>query len=222
MTTGSSEAGSPASGDLRTEISILVLGVAIAAVGLRWWGPGGGRELAVAGILLGLLVAAALLARGLPDFERLRRVFRPVEMPGFLGDVVVGIVGILLIGILESAIWSDLGAVGTGRSGITSVPASLSTILLVLGLTVAGVVEEVVFRGWGVLHAGDAWPRLGAWTILLSSVLWSAAYSFHAATMLTTFLIGLWLGYLAWKRGSIVAPVTIRLLTGLLVVTLTF
>jgi len=100
-------------------------------------------------------------------------------------------------------IFSDAGLVGV--AGALLEGAVLPRVLLALSVVVlAPLVEELIFRGllWDAL--GDHLPPLGVW--LLTSALFGA-YHLDPLHAVAVFPIGLLLGWLRWRTGSLVAPI---------------
>lgn len=79
---------------------------------------------------------------------------------------------------------------------------SLATaVLFVLGIAIIpGVTEELLFRGYVQQRLLQRWTP--AWAIGVTSLLFALVHV-QPHTVVAAFPLGLWLGYLAWKCGSI-------------------
>lgn len=94
-------------------------------------------------------------------------------------------------------------------------PMPLWVVWLVLGVT-PGICEELVFRG--LLFAG--FRRLGPWpAILLSALLFGLAHA-SIYRLMPTFILGVLLGVLRWRSGSIVPGMAMHALNNGLIGTL--
>ena len=73
-------------------------------------------------------------------------------------------------------------------------------LLIILVAVVPGVVEELLFRGYLQTRLAERWRP--AWAIMVSAVIFSAAHldPLHGIGVLP---LGLWLGAVAWRTGSV-------------------
>lgn len=90
-----------------------------------------------------------------------------------------------------------------GRDGgrLGTLPAAITIICLVRATLAAAVAEELLFRG-----ALFRWlrRRLGAWpTIVLTAALWAVAHFGIPVAMPYAFVVGLGLGWLRERHGSV-------------------
>lgn len=126
--------------------------------------------------------------------------------------LVVGVAGLAVLGLLEWAARSLAGVeVGPYRPATErQVEIVLSAIRehpwLAVGLmSTAGVVEEVVYRGWGILLVRRAMPSLAVPALLVSSLLFGAAHVVVPAAGFAHYsLLGLIFGSVALASGSVV------------------
>lgn len=126
--------------------------------------------------------------------------------------VVVAVVGLVVLGFLESAAEGTTGlslgapeaAAGeTGRSLLGFVRDHPAWALVLA--TAAGVVEEVVYRGWGLLLVRRARPSLTVPALVVSSLLFGAAHVFVPVGGFVHYaLIGLVFGCAALASASVV------------------
>lgn len=76
-----------------------------------------------------------------------------------------------------------------------------TAILFVLGIAIIpGVSEELLFRGYVQQRLLQRWSP--AWAIGVTSLVFAMVH-IQPHTVVAAFPLGLWLGYLAWKCGSI-------------------
>lgn len=213
-------AGADAPEDARLVIEGLGLCAAVAAAA---WGLGlvaAGADPATAlGVLLPSLVAFELVsvggALGLAGGEGARRRLAALSLrPGWVDvrqGLLVGVVGLVALGVVEWAAESVLGVRVVDPAGASAGEIG-STLAFVRGhpwaavaiVAGGGMVEEVVFRGWGVLLVRRGKPSLAAAALLVSSLLFGAA---HLLTPVLGFLhytlVGLVFGSVALASGSV-------------------
>lgn len=126
--------------------------------------------------------------------------------------LVVGVAGLAVLGLAEWAARSfagvEIGPPGVARDGQgASAPGVIREHpWLAVGLvSTAGVVEEVVYRGWGLLLVRRARPSLTVPTMAGSSLLFGAAHLVApVGGFLHYSLLGLVFGFVALASGSLV------------------
>lgn len=126
--------------------------------------------------------------------------------------LVAGVAGLVVLGLVEWAARSVAG-VRIGPPGVATegqVAPALRAVRehpwLAVGLiSTAGVVEEVVYRGWGLLLVRRARPSLTVPALAGSSLLFGAAHLFvPVGGFLHYSLLGLVFGFVALVGGSVV------------------
>lgn len=126
--------------------------------------------------------------------------------------LVAGVAGLAVLGLVEWAARSFAG-VEIGPPGAATearVAPALEAVRehpwLAVGLiSTAGVVEEVVYRGWGLLLVRQARPSLTVPALAGSSLLFGAAHLFvPVGAFLHYSLLGLVFGFVALVSGSVV------------------
>jgi membrane protease YdiL (CAAX protease family) len=147
-----------------------------------------------------VLMDAAWYARANPmQYLALRRTQTRHVLVGLAGIVVMIAASHLLLDFTGAAgktlfASSDYGALAAGGW----LPAALAADVIV-----APMGEEVLLRGF--LFRGWARSRRSTWiTILATSLLWSAVYTDDWLTPLQIFALGMFLGWMRWRSGSIV------------------
>lgn len=158
------------------------------------------------------LLAAVLYAVGAEGARR--RIGALRLRPGWVDarqGLMTGVVGLATLGLLQWAAEAVLGIrlEGPGGASVDGTGAALAFIRshpwAAVGLaTAAGVVEEILFRGWGVLLVRRADPSLTVLALVASSLLFGAA---HVVVPLTGFvyytLLGLVFAGVALASGSV-------------------
>ena len=151
-------------------------------------------------IVIGVLAIAARLARAtLTEYFALKW-----PSPRDLGLAVVSLVGLIAAG--DALLYS------TGRDLVTSfqlqsyttaaaagwVPAMLAAAIVVAPAGEEAMFRGFLFRGW-VRSPRSAWPA-----IVAISLLWAILHIQYDWTgMLQIFVIGLFLGWIRWRSGSL-------------------
>lgn len=157
-----------------------------------------------------VLMLLWLSGRGWPHrrsaFRRFHlRLWRP--QPGaWSGDNLVAILGLIGAMVGLSVVYVLIGAM---RPPVDVSPYPTTAIrfsLLLMGPTVAGVVEETAFRGYMQSHLERIDPTFA---ILVTSAVFTLLHATHGLVYLLTVAPGFFLasvvyGYLALKSGSIV------------------
>ncbi len=113
-----------------------------------------------------------------------------------LGSLAVAVLGTIPSGIIDDYLGSSLD-MAKMRSELGWVSGPL--FMLLVGL-VPGLVEEVFFRGYMQRRLLRRWPPLAA--ILVTSLLFAVVH-FDPSWMAFAFPMGVWLGVIAWRTGSI-------------------
>lgn len=183
--------GTDLGGTLAVLAAVLVLAILLLAVVLYASGRAGARE--------------RLDALGLrPGWTALRE------------GVVVAVVGLVVLGFLESVIE---GAAGVSLWPPDAAPDDEARAVLdrlrdhpwwTLALvTAAGAVEEVVYRGWGLLLVRRARPSLTVFALVATSLLYGAAHVLVPVAGFVHFaLTGVVFGLAALAAGSVL-PVAV-------------
>lgn len=142
--------------------------------------------------------------RGTSAFRRSRlRLWQPP--PGaWSGDSLAAILGLICAMVGLYVLYAVIGA-NRPPVDVSDYSIALRWSALLMGPTVAGVVEEVAFRGYMQSHLERVGPTFA---ILVSSALFALLHASQGVTYLLTFAPGLFLasvvfGYLALKSGSI-------------------
>ena len=164
---------------------------------------------AIVGSQLGLGVAtiAATAASGAAWRVRLGLV-RPRAPLGLLPLFVVASIAMTLAGIVLVEVlarWSWIPEIGTGRRELArrfmAAPGSWAIPIGLAASVLPGWCEELAFRGYvlrGLLARWAPWAAIG-----VSAAMFAVAHG-DPAYAVFTFPDGLWLGYLAWRTGSII------------------
>lgn len=167
-------------------------------------------------LLLALVPGAALFrARRAGDAGARERWRALGPRPGWASlreGVVVAVVGLVVLGFLESALEGATGlSLGPPDAGAdVRARGALSYLrdhpVWALALfTAGGVFEEVVYRGWGLLLVRRARPSLTVPALVASSLLFGAAHLFVPVVGFVHYaLLGLVFGCAALASGSVV------------------
>jgi len=153
-------------------------------------------------LLVGSLVAAYRPIRVAVEAYGLRLRWRDAVAGVLVGGLASGAA---LLAYAAVKAWGPFydALVWVGRDGgrLGSVPVVIAIICVVRGTVIAPMAEELLFRG-----ALFRWlrRRLGAWpTIVLTAALWAVAHFGIPAAMPYAFVVGLGLGWLRERRGSV-------------------
>ncbi len=151
--------------------------------------------------------AAALSKQRIAERLALRRSALPLWSWPFLmvGTLGAGIIGAMLIALLpqrESDQLTMIYEALAGASGFT-----LFFLLFAISI-VPGFAEEALFRGYVQSRLLKRWPPVFA--IGYSAVFFALAHM-DPAHMLAVVPIGIWLGIVAWRGGSIVPAIVCHL-----------
>jgi len=177
------------------------------------WGYGGWRLLiayagSIVALCLGVLIAAfvpAWLSRT-PVRERLLLVpsgLSPLRIFVIaLGSIFISIASSYVLWVaymvLPGFIWST--GPGWDPYGYENSIIGATVLALVTGVA-PGIAEELLFRGYIQSRLLRRWPAPVA--IGVTSVLFGI-YHMNAEQLFTTSFMGLWLGVIAWRTGSVV------------------
>lgn len=222
---GSTRDAGPAEQRLLVEAAVVVGGVLLAGGGLRLAVRGTGVEpsaavLVPAWILLQVAVVAAALRAGGASGAR-ERISGIGMRPGgreLREGLVTGVVGLAVLALLEWALEAGLGVSlvprGEGVDEATARAVELARShpwASVAAVAAAGAVEEVVFRGWGVLLVRRSRPSLAVPALVGSSLLFGAAHSLVPPGVFLHFaLVGLVYGGAALAADSVVPAVLLH------------
>jgi membrane protease YdiL (CAAX protease family) len=151
-------------------------------------------------VLLGVACAAAALSKE-PFAGRLalKRGRMPIWSWPFLalGTPIFGLISSLVI----SAVFEDLGEnMKLMEEMFRSLSDSFFPGLVLLVGIVPGIAEEVMFRGYCQSRLLKRWPP--ALAIGVSAVLFSCAH-LDPIHVLGVLPLGIWLGVIAWRSGSV-------------------
>jgi membrane protease YdiL (CAAX protease family) len=134
-----------------------------------------------------------------PDVKRTLslRVPKPTSWPA----VLLGAPAVLLLTMFVLDLTGGAESAGESLKGLEeAMKAVIDSIGLPLLVLIPPVVEEIFFRGF-VLSAFRR--RSKTWIAVLITALLFAAFHMEPAKLLTTGLIGVWLGYIVVATGSI-------------------
>jgi membrane protease YdiL (CAAX protease family) len=167
----------------------------------------------------GSLTAVALAATRPPRAQALGLVAGRAST----GAVLVMVIGVLALGqALESLSFvvgvGSRGAVETIRQVLVGLSgAELALAVAVIGL-VAGSAEEVFFRGFMQGRLRERWRP--AWAIMASAACFGAMHldAIHATL---AFVLGVYLGFLVERAGSVIPAVICHVVNNTTAVTLT-
>jgi uncharacterized protein len=147
------------------------------------------------------IIALAVRLKGAAQGDYLALIWPPAHY------LITGLVGlVVLIAISDSLLYFSGHAVVTSfqtQSYATAAAEGWLPAFLVSAIIVAPAGEEVLFRGF--LFRGWARSERAAWpAIVVISVLWMALHVQYDWTgFLQIFVIGLFLGWLRWRSGSL-------------------
>lgn len=208
-----------------TEAAVLCGGVLLAGWGLSLAVRKTGVELptAVLGpgwILLQLaMVAGVLWAAGAPG-ARVRIAGLGLRPRGheLREGLVTGVVGLAVLALLEWALEAALGVSLLPRGeGVDEATARAVALIRshpwasMGALAAVGALEEVVFRGWGVLLVRRSRPSLAVPALVVSSVLFGAAHTLVPPGVFVHFaLLGVVYGSAALASDSVVPGVLLH------------
>ncbi len=133
--------------------------------------------------------------------------FRRVGWPKVLFWVLVT----FLCGLGFNVAAPHLGVDATPEFMVRVAESTQYPVLMVLGIVVgAPLVEEFVFRG--VVFRGWAASGMGPWlTIALTSLMWTALHvQYDVVVLAWLFLLGLLIGYVRHRTGSIWGPLVMH------------
>lgn len=201
----------------KTVAAALLMGLSISAVGTYSWvalirlNVRAHPELPWAAAAIACWLAIMLVwlsGRGWPRstsaFRRSHlRLWQP--QPGaWTGDNLVTILGLVGAMIGFSVMYVLIGA-SRPPENVSAYSIALRWSVLLMGPTVAGVMEEMAFRGYMQRHLERIGPMFA---ILVTSVVFTLAHATQGLSYLLTFGIGIFLvsvvyGHLAQKSGSI-------------------
>lgn len=132
------------------------------------------------------------------------RLWRPA--PGaWSGDNLTSVLGLIGALIALTVMWVFMGTGGPTVDLSAYPTTAIRFSVLLMGPLVAGVVEEMAFRGYMQSHLERVGPTFA---ILVTSVLFALAHATHGLAYLVAVAPGFFLasvvyGYLALKSGSI-------------------
>lgn len=132
------------------------------------------------------------------------RLWRP-EPGAWSGDSLTTILGLIAAMIGLAVVWVLMGTGGQTVDVSAYPTTAIRFSILLMGPMVAGVVEEMAFRGYLQSHLERVGP---SFAILVTSVLFTLAHATHGFAYLIAVAPGFFLasvvyGYLALKSGSI-------------------
>jgi membrane protease YdiL (CAAX protease family) len=178
----------------------------------HWWMAGGPEVAArivllwtAGAVLVALIVVATAASR------------RPVARTLGLTRGRVGVAGWLLLAAASFSCWlgavalvallarlahvpEDSAAVGALFDLVRGAPPLLASLLIAGSALGAGVTEELIVRGWLQNQLLERWRPFSA--IVASSAVFAVAHG-EPSRMLYALVLGLWLGYVAFRCGSV-------------------
>jgi len=195
-----------------------LMGLSIQIVGTMFWvalirmNVRTSPETPWAAMVTGCALAIMLVwlsGRGWPrhtsGFRRFHlRLWRP-EPGAWSGDNLVTILSLIGAMVGLSAVWVLIGSTRPPADVSVYPTTAIRFSLLLMGPLVAGVVEEMAFRGYMQSHLERIGPTFA---IVVTSVVFTLAHASHGLAYLLAvapgfFLASLVYGYLALKSGSI-------------------
>ncbi len=179
----------------------------------QWWMAGGPepaarvvQQLVSAAVLVALVLVVARLIRH-PAGMGLG-LCRGRVSPGVWGMLAIGsfaafLAAALLVGLLTRllGIPEESGVISHYFNLVAGAPAAVAVVMIAAVALGAGISEELLVRGWLQSRLLRQW-RPGV-AIALAALDFGIMHG-HPASMLYAFPLGLWLGYIAWRAGSIV------------------
>ena len=164
------------------------------------------------------LLPVLALAAGMKFSSRETFSLRPPHWRGVLAAVLMGLSGWAVIGGIAIRLLPPPDSLVRAMEKILLLgdkPAPLWALWVAVGVTPA-ICEELLFRG--LILSGLR--RLGKWpAILLSAFLFALAHS-SIYRLLPTLLMGVLLGYIVWRTGSILCSMIVHGLNNGLMATL--
>lgn len=211
----------------RSVLVATLMGVAIAAIGLVPWvasirlnariepeTPWAAATTICALVVMLIWLGGAGWPRATSAFRRFHlRLWRP-ERGAWSGANLVTILGLVCAMIGLNAIWV-LTSSGQAPADLSEYPApAIPLQILIMGPLVAGVVEEVAFRGYMQSHLERIGPTFA---ILVTSVVFTLMHATHGLQYLLMVAPGFFVasvvyGYLALKSGSILPGMVLHFL----------
>jgi membrane protease YdiL (CAAX protease family) len=200
-----------------------LLCVAACLMGLLALGPIFVQHLGLLGILLsetalvGLPTVGFVQARGLPVIPSLGLAWP--RLGPVVGGALAGFGGFWLVGLLEVGLERVLPVPADLKESLRQLVAGPQFILwdiIVLALSPA-VCEEALFRG---LAQPSLRSRLGAWPAIVITALLFAGFHLSLYRLVPTALLGVLLGILREKSGSLWPSMVFHALNNTLVLTL--
>jgi uncharacterized protein len=211
----------------RTVVVAILMGVAIAAIGLAPWVASIRMNMRVEPetpwaaatticwlVIMLLWLGGAGWPRRAAAFRRFHlRLWRP-EPGAWSGDNLAAILGLCCALVGLTAIWILMSS-GRAPADLSEYPApAIPLSILIVGPLVAGVVEEAAFRGYMQSHLERIGPTFA---ILVTSAAFTLLHATHGLIYLLAVAPGFFLasvvyGYLALKSGSILPGMVLHFL----------
>lgn len=213
-------------GPLLAEAIAVVLGFTLLVHLSRFLPIAPDEEISIVGavvatvILSSLIVALALTAARRPRV-RLRQLRGDLPWRDLLALTVKGALVLLLVYVASGLFllpwageWTlDLPGDVPERDLRAALPGAFRETPLLFGfLVVAGAaLEELIYRGWGVVLVHLAWPRATPWAVALSALLFGVTHSItDLAIALHYSALGLVFAWLAARSRSVVPPLLLH------------
>lgn len=208
-------AGTPDPGFALTAFAVLLVVQFYAGLALRTWSiPWMLLTLQLGGFLLPAIAAVWLFGF---DWRRTFGVARP-RLSAIAIAVLLGATAWLFAGGLVARLLPPPESLTRAMQRFIQLgdaPMPVWVVWLVLGV-VPGLCEELVFRG--LIFSGLR--RLGPWpAVLVSALLFGLAHA-SIYRLMPTFILGVLLGLLRWRTGSIVPGMTMHAVNNALIGTL--
>jgi membrane protease YdiL (CAAX protease family) len=198
--------------------------LAITAVGQSLWGALGAVNIAlspavpwapaVMAIVLPLLLALLSGKIGPKAGAQARRALlplKPVSGAVWAWSLLAGAVGIPMLALLWGILGELFPSAPNNLPGMGAAPIWTQLAFLATAIVAAPLTEECAFRGYAMGMIRKVMPD--AWALVLVSALFALAHVTHGlyATKLSVyFLVGLGLGFTAWRAGSLIPAAVVH------------
>jgi membrane protease YdiL (CAAX protease family) len=170
-----------------------------------------------AGLLLTAVVLAAIFGVPTTRHQALAWLTAPSRVRPF-SLAVLALVGLLVKSLLSGTLTSSLALTATplAQWGIfDAVPVPLWS-LLPFAVLLGPLMEEVLFRGYGVLAFAERNTITGVAAVVGSSLAFALVHPWSPAGLLSSFLAGLLYGTIALWTRTLWAPLLLHSLNNLL------
>ncbi len=180
-------------------------GVAARQAGVWYGGTAAGQVLWILGAEAGLLVTAVVAALCSSEGVLKRLNLGPSRIADW-GYVAIGlgtffvasVSSVVILGVMRA----DRTGMETGQQAVAGATASMGLLLTVVGGVLPGVAEETLFRGY-VQSRLVTWRWLGTWGGIAVAALGFGLMHRYPTYIVMAAVMGLWLGFVARRAGSI-------------------